>query len=337
MDKFNDLCRTCNSSRTNLINLFSSPTASYTENLHEVLSSVCPDLSIQKDDQLPQQICFFCSKQMEIAYNFQQQCKQSYDELWKVVEDELKEKSVTESIIKSESQPDEDEESCVGGQTDRHIELQEETHRTWEDFEDEDEKTEIEQTERSIETKEETLRPYEDFEDDDEKTDIGSPEFLEDTNNEDIVMAPEKPLPIDQSSSHSQTHAEAGFECSCCEKHFLTSGGLFLHKKLAHKITKQKHFPCKYCNQIFDSENDQKRHMRLQHKSDSKSKLSCHICQKVFLGKNRLDQHLMYHENNQFKCLVGDCKRTFGIKYKLTDHLKRFHGIALSSNQMKSL
>ncbi|XP_055845484.1 transcription factor Ouib-like isoform X2 [Episyrphus balteatus] len=303
MDQFDTTCRTCNAIRLNLVNLYSDSLGNNDAiKLYDALCSVCPWLSIQNNDKLPQKICFFCSKQLEIAYKFQQQCKKSDKELWQVVNDSVKEES-----SQVESVENDDEESSE----DEQIENCDEIFCQEEDGED---VTTIE----------------------------GSPEFLEDDDDDENMETSPQPSPVrvDETPAPDEDSSKTPFDCKHCDKKYLTSNGLLLHMKLAHKNlnpTPIETFPCKYCDKVFDSHDDRKDHYHLEHKNDSKSEVTCHICQKSFIGKNKLDHHLLYHEKNQFKCLVKDCKRTFLIKYKLTDHLKRFHGIVLNIKQSKAL
>lgn len=303
MDNYNIICRTCNSQKTNLLNFYTMSSVNDNLKLHEVFSFVCPELSIQQDDKLPQQICLFCSKQLEIAYKFQKQCEKSDKEL----------RSLLQETVKDESK--EDDEYSTNGQP-------------------------------------EELDDFHDSEDVlvDELEDTGSPEFLDDYNDEDEEASIKTPMNENVCQMQSDKSDKANFECTECHKNFLTSGGLLLHLKLAHKNIKSVEsltlhsgrsqtttFSCKYCDEMFDNQDEQKQHLSVRHKNDSKSELSCHICKKVFLGKNKLDHHLLYHGTNQYKCMVEDCKRSFVVKYKLTDHLKRFHGIILNFNESKSL
>ncbi|XP_055912695.1 zinc finger and BTB domain-containing protein 41-like [Eupeodes corollae] len=303
MDKFETTCRTCNSIRTNLISLYSNSPSNDTIKLCDVLCLVCPSLSIQNNDKLPQKICFFCSKQLEIAYKFQLQCKKSNEDLWKVVKETIKEEP-----------PQSEKEDDV-------------------QFSEDDEQTDTNNDDMPGTTED----VFEDA-----TTVNGSPEFLEDDDvDEDMEILPqEEAIPVDKIVQSDADLDEASFDCSICSKKYLTVSGLSMHMKIAHKNHKPQQietFPCINCDQVFESKDKEKDHFRSEHRNDYKSEVTCSICQKTFLGKSKLEHHLLYHEKNQFQCIVKECKRTFNIKYKVTDHLKRFHGIILTTSQSKAL
>src|SRR5687768_5879710 len=106
---------------------------------------------------------------------------------------------------------------------------------------------------------------------------------------------------------------EKQFECTYCEKAFITSSELILHVR-TH--TGEKPYLCSRCPASFSHSSNLRGHSLALHGDGDLRPHACQLCDKRFKDKTGLGHHVVKHLGRRYKCKL--CEKTFTSK----GHLK---------------
>ena len=120
------------------------------------------------------------------------------------------------------------------------------------------------------------------------------------------------------------------FECSDCDKCFVTAKQLYTHQKSSHPSYQ---FLCVECGDIFQD----KFSLTSHGKNHSVKNITCELCGQSFKTKSRLEQHFKQHEMENSGLVVGierkskrtlscdTCQRSFFNNEHLNSHVCKHH------------
>ena len=75
-------------------------------------------------------------------------------------------------------------------------------------------------------------------------------------------------------------------ECEICKKICLSKGGLTIHRKRMHEVSKyKKNFDCESCGRVFSQEANLKNHRKVCLGEGDGSEMKCDICEKIYKRK----------------------------------------------------
>lgn len=121
-------------------------------------------------------------------------------------------------------------------------------------------------------------------------------------------------------SAHSK---ERPFKCDVCQKGYVTSDKLKIHKRVH---TGEKPCVCEECGKMFYSKGELSTHRNYHHVSkEGRADLKCDMCNMTFCNS----RYLVYHKNvvhstrRDFHCQT--CFKSYKTSYSLNRHLKYIH------------
>lgn len=292
-----DRCRICLKSKKNQRSIFDSDGETTFNNM---ITSVA-NIPINKNDQLPNKICFDCLRQLREAYNFKLFIKHSHDLLnernllKRIYFSDLNDIKVQTGILDDKRNVlnsitlidlIQTKNNCISY---NDILIRKLCHDVEKDFDALDQRNE----------------------------DSGAEDFHSDT---DIVNESEKPLKLEKHKKEILKHEKVEIEYKICKKPIkpkvlknvvLLQNDPDVVKKRSHKIRQD---ICPYCGKITKS---LKAHA-LVHTGEKKYK--CEICSKGFLSSGGLTYHKKKHTaSKDFKC--DQCIAAFVTKEALRNHM----------------
>lgn len=154
---------------------------------------------------------------------------------------------------------------------------------------------------------------------------------------------------------HNESHLNITYSCDMCGKSFYRKEGLKHHlKKHLGQTVK-----CDQCEKQFSTTSDLKIHMRFH---DNEFPFKCDICPEKFVIKGNYNYHMKQHKREKFKCSicsveisqasayrrhvlihtgkpfpcpVESCECTFTVRSLLSTHMKSRHDRDLSMEELK--
>uniref|UniRef100_A0A336K6Z8 CSON015422 protein n=1 Tax=Culicoides sonorensis TaxID=179676 RepID=A0A336K6Z8_CULSO len=135
----------------------------------------------------------------------------------------------------------------------------------------------------------------------------------------DIINEPEEqsdPIVTTEIPAEITVEQKNSYECSECEKKFLTKSRL---KKHIMTHTPDKPYHCKNCKWSFATNAELETHTLVNHNTIGKNE--CVYCQKIFKEKRLLRQHMITHKTQKrFTCRY--CMKGFNLLHHLKNHEK---------------
>ena len=127
---------------------------------------------------------------------------------------------------------------------------------------------------------------------------------------------------LEKHNERVHSGATKTFQCSICEKRFLSNSELKLHSTYHSNI---RAYECEKCKKSFTSNSNMRHHQTFCPAVTHYKQFSCNLCPKKFKGGNLLKLHLFSHENIEpFKCHFETCSKSFKHKKSLKYH-ERVH------------
>lgn len=130
---------------------------------------------------------------------------------------------------------------------------------------------------------------------------------------------------VDQLKSHYlAVHTEYKFDCQQCDKSFSYKSALDRHVKIVHE-DKRDH-ECLECGRSFGTKYDLALHFKSIHDDSIKSmsRRTCQLCGKIFSKERNLQIHILaIHNDKSFECEL--CAKKFSFKSAKERHLKVVH------------
>ena len=106
------------------------------------------------------------------------------------------------------------------------------------------------------------------------------------------------------------------YDCSHCDKNFLSLQGQMNHKFHSHE-RKMNELGCTFCGKDFWSKDELKNHKLTKHKEN---KYQCFKCEASYLSEITLQNHIEHvHEGKKFKCTT--CVQSFESICRLDTHI----------------
>lgn len=133
------------------------------------------------------------------------------------------------------------------------------------------------------------------------------PEIKKETLDESLQIEQEK------SSEKPST-----FDCTQCDKNFITKSGLRRHIVTIHKIFD---FRCEICNLDFPSDQKLRKHVNSFHVES----FDCDICSKKFQTEGQWRSHKMYVHEKNIACDFEGCPEKFASQGYMRKHFEIFH------------
>lgn len=115
--------------------------------------------------------------------------------------------------------------------------------------------------------------------------------------------------------------------CNVCGKKFKTNNKLKNHMLLHEAPT----LPCPFCDKLFETDHKVKKHIKSTHVEDDQKLYQCSYCQKGFSHFPSYESHMNSHKNiRPYQCHL--CDNAYQNHFNLQQHVKKNHGIHISSN-----
>ncbi|XP_046801882.1 zinc finger protein 836-like [Lucilia cuprina] len=289
MDCISKTCLTCLGTITEARHIHD--TLQDNHKILEIIYKIVPILLENQELTLPEWICEKCLDKLVISYNFQKQCLDAIQNLYKLEAntDEVAKNEYFDEVYKEELLQDDNEDSR-------------------ESFHD-----------NKIQFEELTLDSKLENEEDLEMTFYANDDELEDYSQdklEDKESGSENKSLADTTLPPYET---ATLQCKICKQIFKTYRGLTSHKTRVH--IRKYLYNCKKCYKGFDSEEQYIKHCN-RHLGIKAFK--CPKCDKVFDANSTLNQHLISHsQETPYLCTI--CGKSFNRSGSLKQHILR-HG-----------
>ncbi|XP_037816626.1 zinc finger protein 62 homolog [Lucilia sericata] len=289
MDCITKTCLTCLGTTNEASNL--QDTLQDNLKILEIIYKIVPVLLENQELTLPEWICATCLDKLVISYNFQKQCLDAIQNLYKLEEN-------TEDVAKKENFEDIYKQEL----------LQEDNEDSMESFHD----NKIQFEEFALDSKPENEEDLEmPFYPNDDKQEDSSQDYLEDNESGES----ENKLITDSLPPYET----ASLQCKKCKQIFKTHQGLTSHKTRVH--IRKYLYNCKKCYRGFDSQEQYTKHCN-RHLGIKAFK--CPKCDKVFDANSTLNQHLISHsQETPYLCTI--CGKSFNRSGSLKQHILR-HG-----------
>lgn len=294
----------------------------------------CTTAKVKDLDGLPTQICKQCVNDITIAFNFKQQCENSYQKLTEIIyQDELNDELVTNNSKGTKEMCTQTEEDVKPPATKMYandgneanavkkIPIKYEINLTDVSCENDDgidESMVLTAEEAEALTLLESEDDDNDTPGDDEQEDAINEENEIDKNDKDYEekKAPTKKRkrkPNNRSSADGKT-----FDCDECDAKLDTESKYNFHKSRVHK---KKVHQCETCQKTFTRATHLKRH---QYTHSGIRPYSCEICGKSFNRPDHLHLHTQNHSaTKSFFC--GICHKSFQRSDTLRHHVDSIH------------
>ena len=120
--------------------------------------------------------------------------------------------------------------------------------------------------------------------------------------------------------NHLEKHAHNDLTCELCDKTFVSTERLNLHKKRVHS---GENIKCELCEMTFSSKSVLNIHKKIHYQeisSPTEKQYKCESCKKSFKLKKNLSIHMAAHLG-KFKCEM--CDKNYGTKEYLVKHMLR--------------
>ena len=106
-------------------------------------------------------------------------------------------------------------------------------------------------------------------------------------------------------------------QCSLCPKSVIN---MRQHKRIYHE--KKVRFECSFCQKLFLTKANAEKHMASIHNG---IKVQCPICGNNFSEKSNLNKHIksVHQALKPYKCEI--CDKSFSVKSVLTSHITKIH------------
>lgn len=122
---------------------------------------------------------------------------------------------------------------------------------------------------------------------------------------------------------HKESHLNKRLNCKHCDKTFKKNSQLKYHTEIVHKGKERvKPKKCPLCCQTFKEYYSKIVHLRQAH-GISKN-FQCHICKRNFGARRALTEHMTRFHTEKFKCEI--CSKCFAIESKLKQHMRGHTG-----------
>lgn len=132
---------------------------------------------------------------------------------------------------------------------------------------------------------------------------------------------------------HLATDHNMKFECSTCNKLFISSVELKDHVAYFHD--KKPMYECLKCGEKFTKEKDLTAHNFSLHKERKErlKKYNCSYCEEIFSAIKVLKKHMIKTHKKPFTCEI--CKKSFKIKARYQRHIGNCTDSNLSADEKK--
>lgn len=202
MDIFNNLCRSCNIEKQQMLNIFTTKEFNHSISIKEMLE-YCLQTTITKDNKYPQCICYDCIKQLEISYRFLKRFN-------------LAQKEFEEVYTRLEKSCDDFSDDCTA-EDNAAEKIEVFDGNLVHAYDDSNSQTE------HIQLNDAKVKPYDN-------------NLLSNTHKP-IVIIPATKTSINSTAGNIAPSPDnvPAIICSLCNKTFYTTKALNLHQKLSHK------------------------------------------------------------------------------------------------------
>ncbi len=127
--------------------------------------------------------------------------------------------------------------------------------------------------------------------------------------------------------THENSYRQKPFPCDTCDRAFIQSTDLVLHKRIH---TGEKPFSCDSCEKAFRTSCQLTIHNRIH---TGQKPFPCDICDKAFIKSSDLVRHKRIHTGeNPFIC--DSCEKAFRTNYDLTVHKRILTLVTYAKNHI---
>ena len=123
-------------------------------------------------------------------------------------------------------------------------------------------------------------------------------------------------------NQYSTLEENKTFQCDMCEKKFMSTNSLRVHKKF-NCHDKIKAFFCELCGKNYSRKQKLDQHINAVH--EKKRNYKCEVCGKGFTWENACREHVKLMHGDMPKLQCEHCGFTSKTKSQLTAHYKRIH------------
>lgn len=110
------------------------------------------------------------------------------------------------------------------------------------------------------------------------------------------------------------------FECTICNKKFITTSNLKQHMG-SHSVDK-KNYHCKLCDMSFAWKSTLNKHLASSHRPDGPQKFVCEICPRVYATLAQVNEHVKRDHLKVRNHECKECGKTFFKKFDLKLHIR---------------
>lgn len=285
----------------------------------------CSSVQINENDGLPSMICNECLKNLNVAYNFKQQCETT----------DLQLKQFLSSVGRnSDDKTDDYRKDIYVSQTDEEDEA--DTHSIQFEYDTNSvlkfstQQPDYEQVgDKNCDIYEvcEILDPSADninlqaIVSQECNSDVYVPDQNYVSKNPDLfITSPDVTTDTSSCKTRKEKKIKPLQQCSECGKVFKHSSYLQAHLRIH---SGEKPYECEFCSKKFTQQGNLILHRRIH---SGEKKFQCEICSKRFKTSSHLNSHLKVHDDGQwYECSI--CKQIFKLASSLSSHMETHSGI----------